>query len=99
MDWTTIKSTLASADSWSIVRIGDYFVKTNKTKRHQQSLEKENNNDQEESMITNDDSSSNISEDFDMVDDIYGSQPLFRITPRSTHYSDDDFPPIVEPGQ
>ncbi|CAF5180775.1 unnamed protein product, partial [Rotaria magnacalcarata] len=32
-DWVTIKSILSTSDSWSIVRIGDYFVKKNKNKK------------------------------------------------------------------
>jgi len=107
VDWATIKSTLSSSDSWSICRIGDYFVKTSKTKRrhHQQKDQKEkipnnNNDDEDESMMISGDSSSDSStEDFDMLDDIYGSQPLFRIMPQTTdHFSNNNFQPIVEHG-
>jgi len=114
-DWATIKSTLSSSDSWSICRIGDYFVKTSKTKRsrHQQKDRKEkisnnnnhNNDDEEiESMIISGDSSSDSStEDFDMLDDIYGTQPLFRIMPQTTdnfynNNNNNHFQPIIEHG-
>jgi hypothetical protein len=108
-DWATIKSTLSSSDSWSICRIGDYFVKTSKTKRrrHQQQDRKEklNDDDEGESVIINGDSGSGSDssiEDFDMLDDIYGSQPLFRIMPQTTdHYYDHNinkFQPIIEYG-
>jgi hypothetical protein len=113
-DWTTIKSTLASSDSWSICRIGDYFVKTSQTKRrHQQQKDQEeklsnssHNNNEDESMITSGDTSSeSSSEDFDMLDDIYGSQPLFRIMPQPTdsfnnnNNNADQYQPIIEHGQ
>ncbi len=108
-DWATIKSTLSSSDSWSICRIGDYFVKTSKTKRsrHQKTDRKEkisNNNDDEEgeSMVISGDSSSDSStEDFDMLDDIYGTQPLFRIMPQTTdnfYNNTNNFQPIIEHG-
>ncbi len=112
-DWTTIKSTLSSSDSWSICRIGDYFVKTNQAKRrHQQQkdqgdkLSNSSNHNEDESMITSGDSSSESStEDFDMLDDIYGSQPLFRIMPQSpdnhnNHNNENNqYQPIIEHGQ
>ena len=97
IDWTTIKRTLASADSWSICRLGDYFMK----KKRDNSSPKEKLPDQleEDAMIVNEDiSSENSMEDFDMLDDIYGSQPLFRIMPQTTDYlsnMDNDFEPII----
>jgi hypothetical protein len=109
-DWATLKTTLSSSDSWSICRIGDYFIKTSQTKRrrHQQKDRKEkipnNNNeeDEEESMIVSGDSGSDSStEDFDMLDDIYGDQPLFRIMPQTNdHFHDNhqNFQPIIQPG-
>ncbi|CAF2742050.1 unnamed protein product [Rotaria sp. Silwood2] len=111
MDPSIIKSTLSSSDSWSIVRIGDYFVKANKYKQrsNQQNDGKEkilkststNNNDNEEQkMITNVEtvSSDSSMEDFDMLDDIYGSQPLFRIMPQTTSNTINNFQPIIECG-
>jgi hypothetical protein len=110
VDWPIIKNTLSSSDSWSICRIGDYFVKTNKNKRrhNQQKDRKEKiqknisttKTDDDEPMIINSDSSSSNSgtEDFDMLDDIYGSQPLFRIMPQTIDKSNNDIQPIVEPG-
>ena len=109
VDWPTIKSTLSSSDSWSICRIGDYFVKTNKNKnRHNQerkrkekltkdisTIEKED----EEPMIVSDDSNSHSStDDFDMLDDIIGNQPLFRLTPQTASLSDNNSQSIIEPG-
>jgi len=110
VDWPTIKNTLSSSDSWSICRIGDYFVKTNKNKRrhNQQKDRKEKiqknisttKTDDDEPMIINGDSSSSNSgtEDFDMLDDIYGSQPLFRIMPQTVDKFNNDVQPIVGPG-
>lgn len=111
-DWTTIKSTLASSDSWSICRIGDYFVKRNQTKRrHQRNRDEEkrsNSPDDDDSdfMMTNDDSNSeNSTEEYDMLDDIYGSSPLFRIMPQpadSFHSYDNDgqrYQPILGFGE
>jgi hypothetical protein len=111
VDWAHIKRTLSSCDSWSICRIGDYFVKTNKNKRrhNQQNDRKEkilknlptNTNEDDESMIITSDSGSNSSsDDFDMLDDIYGNQPLFRIMPQTTDHSNNNnnIQPIVEPG-
>ncbi len=101
VDWPTIKTTLSSSDSWSICRLGDYFVKTGKNKRrrqHEKLPHKEkilqNNND--ETMLSNSDSSS--AEEFDMLDDIYGNQPLFRLMPQTTNNSNTNIQPIVEPG-
>ncbi|CAF0807692.1 unnamed protein product [Rotaria sordida] len=115
MDPAIIKSTLSSSDSWSIVRIGDYFVKSNKNKRrsNQQNDSKEkilkststnNNDDEQESMITNGESVSSKSssmEDFDMLDDIYGNQRLFRIMPQTTNTennNNNNFQSIIECG-
>ncbi|CAF3885372.1 unnamed protein product [Adineta steineri] len=109
VDWITIKKTLSSSDSWSICRIGDYLVKTNKNKRrHNQEKDRKdkilknistNENNDEEPMIVNGDSESvGSSEDFDMLDDIYGSQPLFRIMPRPIDNQNNNVEPIVEPG-
>ncbi len=112
-DWTTIKSTLSSSDSWSICRIGDYFAKTHRTKRLQQQqkdqgdkLPNSHNNNEDESMITSGDSSSESSTgDFDMLDDIYGNQPLFRIMPQPAdsynNHNDDteQYRPIIEHGK
>ena len=109
----TIKTTLSSSDSWSIVRIGDYFVKTNKNKRrHNQqndgkekvfkslSTKTDETNDEVEVMLVSDDNKSSCSsmEDFDMLDDIYGTQSLFRIMPQTTNNCSNDFQSIVEPG-
>lgn len=56
-------------------------------------------------MIVNGDSSSESgAEDYDMLDDIYGSQPLFRIMPQSldsfNSYDNtiNQYQPIVEHG-
>ena len=112
-DWTTIKSTLSSSDSWSICRIGDYFAKKHRTKQlHQQQknqgdkLSNSHNNNEDESMVTNEDSSSESSTgDFDMLDDIYGNQPLFRIMPQPAdnynNHNDEtqQYRPIIEHGK
>jgi hypothetical protein len=107
VDWPTIKRTLSSSDAWSICRIGDYFVKTDKNKRrhNQQKDRKEkmlksiptNNDEDEQSMIINGDSDSST-EDFDLLDDIYGTQPLFRIMPQVSENSRENVQPIIEPG-
>ncbi|CAF1407064.1 unnamed protein product [Rotaria sp. Silwood1] len=116
VDPAIIKSTLSSSDSWSIVRIGDYFVKVNKNKRRssQQNDGKEkilkstptnnnnndNDDDEEESMIINGEtaSSDSIMEDYDMLDDIFGNQPLFRIMPQTTNNDNTNMKPIIECG-
>jgi hypothetical protein len=103
VDWPTIKTTLSSSDSWSICRLGDYFVKTGKNKRRRQnekSTRKEkllkNNNNNDQIMRSNGDSST---EEFDMLDDIYQNQPLFRLMPQTTNNSNNTLiQPIVEPG-
>jgi hypothetical protein len=105
VDWPTIKNTLSSSDSWSICRLGDYFVKTGKNKRrrhHEKNSRKEkmlknnnNNNNDDEIMISNSDSST---EEFDMLDDIYRNQPLFRLMPQTSNNSNNNIQPIVEPG-
>jgi hypothetical protein len=100
VDWPTIKSTLSSSDSWSICRLGDYFVKTGNNKRRHpigKSPRKEKilkNND--EIMKSNSDSST---EDFDMLDDIYTNQPLFRLMPQTGNNSIINLQPIVEAGK
>lgn len=87
-DWTTIKNTLSSADSWSICRIGDYFVKRNQNKRLRQQNDVDDgvfdaSHPDEDAIMTNNDSNSeNSTDDYDMLDDIYGDQPLFRIMPQ-----------------
>jgi hypothetical protein len=55
------------------------------------------NNHNDEIMISNSDSSSST-EEFDMLDDIYGNQPLFRLMPQTSNNSTTNFQPIVEPG-
>ncbi|CAF3858722.1 unnamed protein product [Rotaria magnacalcarata] len=107
-DWVTIKSILSTSDSWSIVRIGDYFVKKNKNKKSskQKLHTKENiaddtstnnNNNEQEPMVTSHDNVSNT-EDFDMLDDICTPQPLYRIMPHTTNDMKNDFQSIIEPG-
>ena len=57
-----------------------------------------NNHNDDEIMITNSDSSSST-EEFDMLDDIYGNQPLFRLMPQTTNNSNNNIiQPIIEPG-
>ncbi|UJR31273.1 hypothetical protein I4U23_018773 [Adineta vaga] len=113
VDWETIKSTLSSSDSWSICRIGDYFVKTNKNKRRHNQEKKdrkekilrsisatENDDDEEAMVVSAGESGSNSStEDFDMLDDIFGSQPLFRLTPQTTDLFENNSQSIIEPGE
>lgn len=82
IDWPTIKSTLSSSDSWSICRLGDYFVKTGKSKRSRHEEQK----------------SSGSGDEFDMLDDIYGNQPLFRLMPQPASSSAQHLQPIIEPG-
>lgn len=72
MHWTNIKSTLCSSDSWSICRIGDYFAKK---KRHQR-----------ETNPIDDRSSESSLDDYDMLEDIYVNQPLFRLMPQKDEY-------------
>lgn len=54
--------------------------------------------------ISGDSSSESSTEDFDMLDDIYGSQPLFRIMPQtgdsfhSSNNNNNNFRPIIEYG-
>jgi len=101
IDWSTIKNTLSSSDSWSICRLGDYFVKTSRNKRRRQtdkSNRKEKilkNNDY--SMINSDGNSS--TDEYDMLDDIYRNQPLFRLMPQTTHNTSSFLQPIVETGR
>ncbi|CAF4207350.1 unnamed protein product, partial [Rotaria sp. Silwood2] len=106
VDWPTIKHTLSSSDSWSICRLGDYFVKTGKNKRRRydeqknrkEKMIKNNNNNNEKTMISNSDSNSST-EEFDMLDDIYRNQPLFRLMPQpSNSPNNNTIQPIVEPG-
>ncbi|CAF3581966.1 unnamed protein product [Rotaria sp. Silwood1] len=106
VDWPTIKNTLSSSDSWSICRLGDYFVKTGKNKRrrhhhhHEQINRKEKimkNLNVDETMIFNSDSNSST-EEFDMLDDIYKNQPLFRLMPQTSNTSNNTIQSIVEPG-
>lgn len=49
----------------------------------------------DESMKSNSDSST---EDFDMLDDIYTNQPLFRLMPQTANNSNVNLEPIVEIG-
>ena len=106
VDWLTIKRTLSSSDSWSICRLGDYFVKTsqNKRRRHSpdaqgaKSLESRSNS-HEHATATDDDSSCSSTEDFDMLDDIYGRSPLFRIMPQSSGTTEECAESIVEAGE
>ncbi|CAF1633950.1 unnamed protein product [Adineta ricciae] len=104
VDWPTIKSTLSSSDSWSICRLGDYFVKTGKNKRRRPD---ENTNRKgklaKHDLATTSHSDSNSStEDFDMLDDIFRNQPLFRLMPQITNNSmnnnNNPIQPIIEPG-
>ncbi|UJR15384.1 hypothetical protein I4U23_002332 [Adineta vaga] len=105
VDWPTIKNTLASSDSWSICRLGDYFVKTGKNKRRRRHDHDENTNRKGKlakndlTIISNSDSNSST-EEFDMLDDIYGNQPLFRLMPQTTNSSINNnmIQPIIEPG-
>jgi len=99
-----MKTTLSSSDSWSICRLGDYFVKTSKNKRRhhngkssrKEKMLKDNNND--EIMISNSDSSSSSTEEFDMLDDVYGNPPLFRLMPQTSNNTNTNIQPIVGPG-
>ncbi|CAF0984223.1 unnamed protein product [Adineta steineri] len=103
VDWPTIKDTLSSSDSWSICRLGDYFVKIGKNKRRRH--HDDNKTNHKEKILKNDvlNSDSNSStEDFDMLDDIYGNQPLFRLMPQISNNSTNkinNIQPIVEPGR
>jgi hypothetical protein len=103
-DWTTMKKILGSCDAWSICRLGDYFVRLQDTKRlNEKKLDEKdecprresitNNN---ESMIINDNSSLN---DVDVLENIYGSQPLFRLVPQRSDMSSESMPCIVEQGR
>ena len=104
VDWPTIKNTLSSSDSWSICRLGDYFVRTGKNKRRRSfgdvtGNEKmiQNHNDNEK-LMSNSDCSSNSTDEFDVLDDICQSQPLFRLMPQMSNNSTVNIQPIIEPG-
>ena len=102
IDWITIKATLASADAWSICRLGDYFVRANHHTR-QRLMEQQHSTtsvSNGEPMAVNDEAESSSSkEDFDMLDDIYASQPLFRLMPQIPENSQDSVQPIIEAGR
>ena len=101
VDWPTIKSTLSSADSWSICRLGDYFVKTNRNKRrrsYEKPIRKEKMLKNDEHMLINNDNNNTIDE-YDMLDDIYKNQPLFRLMPQTSMSSNRHIQPIVEIGE
>lgn len=55
-----------------------------------------NTKDQDDPMISASDSSS--TEEFDMLDDIYRNQPLFRLMPQTSSNLNNPAQPIVEPG-
>ena len=104
VDWPTIKSTLSSSDSWSICRLGDYFVKTgNKKRRHlgekiprKGKMLKNNVHHDNLSKANGHDST----EEFDMLDDVFTSQPLFRLIPQSGNSTHAKVPPIfIESGK
>lgn len=95
VDWPTIKNTLSSSDSWSICRLGDYFVKTGNNKRRRQN---EKTTRKEKLLKNNNNDSSSSTDEFDMLDDIYGNQALFRLMPQSANNSNNNIQPIVEPG-
>lgn len=44
-------------------------------------------------------SSASDTEEFDMLDDIFGNQPLFRLMPQINSNGYQSVQPIVEPGQ
>ena len=50
-------------------------------------------------MPTDDDSSSSSTDGFDMLDDIYGRSPLFRIRPQPSGLTDQCAESIVEAGR
>jgi hypothetical protein len=104
VDWLTIKSTLSSSDSWSICRLGDYFVKhgKNKRRRHDQHGNRKDKplKHSDQSMIVNEECSNSDSstDEYDMLDDIYGDRALFRIMPQISSQMNQHIQPIVEPG-
>ena len=105
VDWPTIKSTLSSSDSWSICRLGDYFVKTGKNKRRRadENTNRKGKLAKHDLAATSHSDSNNSTEDFDMLDDIYRNQPLFRLMPQITNSSmnnnnNNPIQPIIEPG-
>lgn len=93
VDWPTIKSTLSSSDSWSICRLGDYFVKTSRNKRRRQS----NKSNGKEKMLKNSDDNSSTDE-YDKLDDIYRNPPLFRLMPQTMNSANNFLQAIVETG-
>lgn len=100
IDWITIKATLASADAWSICRLGDYFVRASHHTRQRLMEQQHSTISNGEPMAVNDEADSSGSrEDFDMLDDIYASQPLFRLMPQIPENSQDPVQPIIEAGQ
>ena len=105
-----IVQVLSSSDSWSILRIGDYFIKTNQKRRrhhlHQQTNADDNvsdsmevhNNDELTGENENSISIDNV-EDFDMLDDICGNQLLFSLMPQIENDLREKAQPIIEFGQ
>lgn len=77
-----IKEKLASTDSWSICRLGDYLVQKNQLKRPTD-LENNPNKDAEE---------------FDMIEDVYPCRSLFRLMPQSLENRRDLLPAIIDEG-
>ena len=107
IDWTIVKATLASSDAWSICRLGDYLVRA---KHRTWQLQRESDAQamqivtplisSGESMTINDEADgSSSTESFDMLDDIYASQLLFRLMPQTPQNSLDVVQPIIEAGQ
>lgn len=87
LGWAVIKQTLASTDSWSICRLGDYFVQKNQTKR--------STSTQMKSMSIDGDDA----EEFDMVEDVYPCRSLFRLMPQSSETRRDFLPAIIDEGE
>lgn len=54
-----------------------------------------NNNHEENLSHSNSD---HCSKEFDMLDDIFTNQPLFRLMPQLTNNTQTNIQPIVEPG-
>jgi len=82
LGWAVIKEKLASTDSWSICRLGDYLVQKNQLKRPTD-LENNHNKDAEE---------------FDMIEDVYPHRSLFRLMPQSLENRRDLLPAIIDQG-
>jgi len=96
VDWPTIKETLTSADSWSICRLGDYFVKQGGKMKRRRPQSTRNRREKvlktsQSIPLTNGDH-----DDEDFLDEIHATERLFRLTPQISTQNDENLRPIIE---